>query len=80
MLVKVLIRRRRKVKANSTREIIDYLRTRGKERMERVEVASNAVETLIDVLDRALEIGLLFHSKFGSCSSTGDLILSILRI
>jgi len=46
MLVKVLIRRKRRVKANSTREMIDYLRTRGKERIERVEVASNAIEML----------------------------------
>jgi len=80
MLVKVLIRRRRRVKANSTREMIDYLRTRGKERMERVEVASNAIKMLIDILDRALEIGLLFHSKFGSCSSAGNLIFSMSRI
>jgi len=72
MLVKVLIRRRRRrVKAKSTREMIDYPRTRGKERMERVEAASNTIEMLIDILDRALEVGLLFHSEFGSCSERG---------
>ena len=81
MLVKVLIRRRRRrVKAKSTREIIDYPRTRGKEGIERVEAASNAVEMPINILDRALEVGLLFHSKFGSSSSMRDLILSMLRI
>jgi len=81
MLVKVLIRRRRRrVKAKSTREMIDYPRTRGKERMERVEAASNAIEMLINILDRALEVSLLFYSKFGSCGSVRDLILSILRI
>jgi len=79
--MKVLIRRRRgRVKTKSTKEMIDYLRTKGKERIERVEVASNAIEMLIDILDRALEIGLLFHSEFGSCSFMGDLILSMLRV
>ena len=57
-----------------------YSRTRGKERMERVEAATNTVGMLIDVLDRALEVGLLFGSEFGSCGSVGDLILSVLRI
>ena len=81
MLVKVLIRRRRRrVKTKSTREMINYLRTRGKERMEKVEAASNAVEMLINILDRALEVGLLFHSEFGSCGFVGGLILSMLRI
>ena len=81
MLVKVLIRGRRKgVKANSTREMIDYPRPRGEEGVERVEVVSNTVELLIDVLDRALEVGLLFCSEFGSCSFVGGLILSVLRI
>jgi len=81
MLVKVLIRRRRRrVKANSTREMIDYLRPRGEEGVKGVEVVSNTVELLIDVLDRALEVGLLFHSEFGSCSFVGGLILSVLRI
>jgi len=81
MLVKVLIRRRRKrVKAKSTREIIDYLRTKEKEGMERVEAASNTIKLLIDILDGALEVGLLFFSEFGSCSFVRDLILSMLRI
>jgi len=81
MLVKVLIRRRRRrVKTKSTREMINYLRTRGKEGMERVEAASNTIEILIDILDRALEVGLLFHSEFGSCGFVGGLILSMLRI
>jgi len=30
--------------------------------MERIEAASNTVEMLIDILDRALEVGLLFYS------------------
>jgi len=81
MLVKVLIRgRRRGVKANSTREMINYLRSRGKEGVKGVEAVSNAVELLIDVLDRALEVGLLFHSEFGSCSFVGSLILGMLGI
>ena len=81
MLVKVLIRKRkRRVKAKSTREMINYLRTRGKEGVERVEAASNTVETLIDILDRALEVSLLFCSEIGSCGFVGDLILSMLRI
>jgi len=81
MLVKVLIRgRRRGVKANSTREMIDYLRSRGKEGVKGVEAVSNAVELLIDVLDRALEVGLLFHSEFGNCSFVGSLILGMLGI
>jgi len=81
VLVKVLRRRRRRrVKAKSTREMIDYLRTRGKERMKRVEAAFNTMEILINILDRALEVGLLFHSEIGSCSFVGDLILSMLQI
>jgi len=81
MLVKVLRRRRkRKVKANSTREIINYLRTRRKECVKGIEAASNTIKTLVDILDRALEVGLLFYSKFGSSGSMRDLILSILRI
>jgi len=81
MLVKVLIRRKkRRVKAKSTREMIDYPRTRGKEGMERVKAASNTIETLIDILDRAFEVGLLFRSEFGSYSFVRDLILSMLRI
>jgi len=81
MLIKVLIRgRRRGVKANSTREMIDYLRSRGEEGMKGVEAVSNTVELLIDVLDRALEIGLLFHGEFGSCGFVRSLILGMLGI
>jgi len=81
MLVKVLIRgRRRGVKANSTREMIDYLRSRGEEGVKGVKAVSNAVELLIDILDRALEVGLLFHSEFGSCGFVRSLILSMLGI
>jgi len=82
MLVKILIRRRRRrrVKTNSTREMIDYPRPRGEERVKRVEAASNAVKLLIDILDRALEVGLLFCSEFGNCSFVGGLILSMLRV
>ena len=81
MLVKVLIRRRkRRVKANSTREIINYLRSRGEEEVKGIEAVSNAVEPLIDVLDRALEVGLLFCGEFGRCSFVGYLILSMLGI
>jgi len=80
-LVKVLIRgRRRGVKANSTREMIDYLRSRGKEGVKGVEAVSNTVEPLIDVLDRALEVGLLFHGEFESYGFVGSLILSVLGI
>jgi len=81
MLVKVLIRRRsRRVKTNSTREMIDYLRPRGEKRVKRVEVVSNTIELLINILNRALEVGLLFCSEFGSCSFMGNLLLSILRV
>jgi len=81
MLVKVLIRGRRKgVKANSTREMIDYPRPRGEEGVKGVKAVSNAVELLIDVLDRALEVGLLFCGEFGSCGFVGHLILSVLGI
>ena len=41
---------------------------------------SDAIELLIDILNRALEVGLLFHSEFGSCSFVRNLLLSILRI
>jgi len=81
MLVKVLTRgRRREMKANSTREMIDYLRSRGEEGVKGIEAVSNAVELLIDILDRALEVGLLFHSEFGHYSFVGCLILSMLGI
>ena len=81
MLVKVLIRRRsRRVKTNSTREMIDYLRPRGEKKVKRVEAASNTIEPLIDILNKALEVGLLFRSEFGSCSFVGNLLLSMLRV
>jgi len=81
MLVKILIkRRRRRMKTNSTREMIDYPKTREKERMKGIEAVSNPVEVLIDILDRALKVGLLFHSEVESGSSVRDLILSVLRI
>jgi len=81
MLVKVLIRERRGgVKANSTREMIDYLRSRGEKGVKGVEAVSDAIEPLIDILNRAFEISLLFHGEFGSYSLVGGLILSVLRI
>ena len=81
MLMKVLIRRKRgRVKANSIRKMIDYLRTRKKERVERIEAVSGTFKMLIDILDRALEVGLLFYSEFGGNGSMRDLILSVLRI
>jgi len=81
VLVKVLIRGRRgRMKANSTREIIDYLRSRGEKGMKGVEAVSNAIEPLIDILDRAFEVGLLFHGEFGSSGLVRGLILSVLRI
>jgi len=81
MLVKVLIReRRRGIKANSTREMIDYPRSRREEGVKGIKTVSNAVEPLIDVLDRALEVGLLSCSEFGYCSFVGCLILSMLGI
>jgi len=81
VLVKVLIRGRRgRMKANSTREMIDYLRSRGEKGVKGVEAVSNAIEPLIDILDRAFEVGLLFHGEFGSSGLMGGLILSVLRI
>ena len=68
------------MKANSTREMIDYPRSRGEEGIKGVEAVSNAVEPLIDILDRALEVSLLFRSEFGSCSFVESLILSVLGI
>ena len=68
------------MKANSTREMIDYLRTGGEKGVKGVEAVSNAIEPLIDILDRAFEVGLLFHGEFGSSSFVGGLILSMLRI
>jgi len=81
VLVKVLIGGRRgRMKANSTREMIDYLRTRGKKGVKGVEAVSNAIKPLIDILDRAFEVGLLFHGEFRSGGLMGVLILSVLRI
>jgi len=81
VLVKVLIRGGGgRMKANSTREIINYLRTGGEERVKGVEAVSNAIEPLIDILDRAFEVSLLFHGEFGSSSLVGGLILGVLRI
>jgi len=81
MLVKVLIGgRRRGMKTNSTREMIDYSRTRRKKGVKGVKAVSNAVEPFIDVLNRALEVNLLLHSEFGRCSFVGCLILSVLGI
>ena len=81
MLVEALIRRRqRKMKANSTRKMIDYSRTRIKERMKGIEAISNPIETLIDILDGTFEVGLLFRSEIGSSSSVRGMILSMLRV
>jgi len=82
MLVKVLIRRRRRrrAKANSTREMIDYSRTREKKRVKEIETASNTIKMLIDIFNRTLKVGLLFHSKLRSNYSVRDLILGMLRI
>ena len=81
MLVKVLIRGRREgMKANSTREMIDYLRSRSEKGLKGIEAVSNAIEPFIDILNRAFEVSLLFHGEFGSCSLVGGLILSVLRI
>ena len=81
MLVKVLIRGRRGgMKANSTREMIDYPRSRSEKGLKGIEAVSNAIEPFIDILNRAFEVSLLFHGEFGSCSLVGGLILSVLRI
>jgi len=81
MLVKVLIRgRRRGMKTNSTREMIDYPGTRREEGVKRIKTVSNAVEPFIDVLDRALEVGLLSRSELGRCSFVGCFILSVLGV
>ena len=66
------------MKANSTREMIDYPKTREKERIKRIEAISNTVKVLIDILDGALKVGLLFHSEFESSSSVRSSILSML--
>jgi len=80
VLVKVLIRGRRGgMKANSTREMIDYPRSRREKGVKGVEAVSNAIELLIDILNRAFEVGL-FHGEFGSSSLVEGLILSALRI
>jgi len=60
--------------------MINYSRTRVKERMKGIEAISNPIKVLIDVLDRDFKVGLLFHSEVGSNSSIRDMILSILRI
>jgi len=75
--VKVLIRRRRRIKPNSTREMINYSRVRGKEGVKGIKAASNTVKALIDILDGTLEIGLLFHDEFGSSNSVRGLILEM---
>jgi len=81
MLVKVLIRgRRRGIKTNSTREMIDYPRTRREDGVKGIKAVSNTVEPFIDVLDRAPEVGLLSRSEFGCCSFVGCLILSMLGV
>jgi len=78
VLVKVLIiRRRMRMITNSTREIIDYPRVRDEERVKEVKAISNTIKTLIDILDRTLEIGLLFHAEFESSNSMRGLILGM---
>jgi len=75
--VKVLIRRRRRIKPNSTRKMINYSRVRGEEGVKGIKAASNTVKALIDILDGTLEIGLLFHGEFGSSNSVRGLILEM---
>ena len=68
------------MKANSTREMIDYLRSRSEKGLKGIEAVSNAIEPFIDILNRALKVGLLFHSEFGSCGFVGNLLLSMLGV
>ena len=46
--------------------------------MKRIETVPNAIKTLINIFNGALEIGLLFHGKFGSNSSVRGLVFSML--
>jgi len=78
VLVKVLRRRRRRrIKVNSTREMISYPRTRGEERVKGIEVVSNIIKALVDILDGTLKVSLLLYSEFGSSNSVKGLILRV---
>ena len=68
------------MKTNSTREMIDYPWPRKKKRMDRIEILSNTIEVFIGIFDRALEISLLFVSKFGSDHSVGQLPFGMLWV
>jgi len=58
VLVKVLIRRRRR--RMKTREIIDYPRTRGKERVKGIEAVSNPIEASLTSLIGLLRLACYF--------------------
>jgi len=59
------------VKANSTRELIDYSRAWRKEEIEEVETLPNTIEVFIDIFDGALKLCLLLCSELGDGDSVG---------
>jgi len=60
--------------------MINYPWTRREKRMKGIKTISNTVKVLIDIFDEALEIGLLFYSKFGNSNSVRRLVLSMLWV
>jgi len=68
------------MKANSTREMIDYSRAWRKKGMKGVETLHNVIEVFIDIFDGAFKLWLLSCSELGSSNSVGWLIFRMLWI
>jgi len=62
--VKVLIKRKRRMKVNSTREMISYPRTREEKRVKGIEAISNTIKALIDILNRTLNVRRIESSNY----------------
>jgi len=60
------------MKANSTREMIDYSRAWRKEGMEGIKTLHNAIEAFVDIFDGAFKLCLLSCSELrgGDVSQT----------
>jgi len=66
------------MKANSTREMIDYSQAWSEERMERIETLPNTIETFVNIFDGAFKFSLLSCGELGGSDSVGRLILRML--
>jgi len=68
------------MKANSTREMIDYSRAQRKEGVEGIETLPNTIEAFVDIFDGTFKLFLLPCGELGDSDSVGWLIFCVLWI